>query len=940
MPTADRARRAFDLVEAALDRPAEEREAFLRDACAEDKGLYEMAHALLTAEDDLDTHAVLPGLFEPPAATDLLGQAIGPYTLTQEIGQGGMGTVYLAHRDDLDKEVALKLIRHGRLAAPEHIQRFRLEQRLLARLDHPHIAHLLDAGLTDEGLPFFAMEYVEGEPITDYCDAHRLGITERLRLFEQVCAAVQFAHQNLIVHRDLKPSNILVTEEGQVKLLDFGIAKLLDDDAEEGMTRTGMHLMTPDYAAPEQVRGEPVTTATDVYALGIVLYELLTGHRPYRFTTRSLTEIIRVVNEVEPDRPSTRVGRTATLTNGEEALREITPAMVAAARGESAERLQRRLGGDLDAVALQALRKDPARRYPSAEQLGEDIRRHLHNLPIWARRDTVAYRMQKFARRHRAGVAVAGVGLLLLVGFGVRERSLRAEAEQARDAARIEAAKAERVSGFLVDIFEVADPNEALGDTITAREIVDRGAARIEELAEEPEVQATMMTVLGRVYSNLGLYATADPMLTGALAQRQTLWQDAHPDVAESLDQLGDLRFREGNYPVAESLSVLALALRRQLLGDAHPDVAESLDHLARAYLYQARYQAADSLHRQALAMRRQALGDTHPDVAKSLFNLGVVQNRMDKNEAAEASYREALAIRRAFYGNQHPSVAEVLDNLGAVMIRLGDMEAGEASYREALALRRAIYGDEHPEVAAQLNKLGVLLMRKEAYDEAEVVLREALAQRRTFLGEENPDVATTLYNLAGLMEEKGEMDTAEGLYRQTLAMERKVRGETHPHVVYDLYDLARFLWQKKQEPREAEQLFRESLALARTVFGEEDPLTFPLTSLAAVLMEQQRFQEGEPLLREALDRIQLQPDSLRQATIQSQLGACLTGLQQYEEADSLLLASYAILNQQAASGDPRTVEVLEHLVALYDAKGQPDDAAIYRARLADASAE
>ena len=504
-----------------------------------------------------------------------------------------MGTVYLAARADehFHKRVALKIIRSGAHSA-DVVRHFKRERQILAGLDHPNIAKLLDGGTTDDGLPYLVMEYIEGEPLLDYCDSRSLPISDRLKLFQSICAAVQYAHRNLVVHRDIKPANILVAEDGSPRLLDFGIAKLLNPEVSgESPTATAI-AMTPAYASPEQARGERVTTATDVYSLGVVLYEVLTGHHPYRFASRQPLDVLRAVVEQEPENPSTAVVRTdeSTVLEGAQPIR-LTPDSVARTREGSPEKLKRRLRGDLDNILMLALRKEPYRRYASVEAFSDDVRRYLEGLPVGARKPTVGYRAGKFLRRHAVGVAAAlGVAVLLL-GFALavtvqsarvaRERDL---AEKERATAQRERETAQRVSAFLVDLFKVSDPSEARGNTVTAREVLDKGAAKIAaELKDQPEVQAALMDTMGAVYRNLGLYDKAIPLLQQALETRKALLGNEHLEVAKSLTSLGTVALEKGDYAAAEDLYREALGMRRRLLGNDHLDVAAGANNLANA---------------------------------------------------------------------------------------------------------------------------------------------------------------------------------------------------------------------------------------------------------------------------------------------------------------------------------------------------------------------
>jgi serine/threonine-protein kinase len=515
---ANRWKRVQELFEAALELDAGGRADFLRGECGDDRELCDEVLSLIDADSGehslLDGHAV-DALEPEPAveegAASLEGALVGPYRVIERIGAGGMGAVYLAERADghFERKVALKVIKRG-MDTEEILARFRSERQILAQLRHLNIAHLLDGGVTDDGRPYFTMEYVDGVPIDRYCDEHRLTVEERLALFETVCEAVQYAQHNLVVHRDLKPSNILVTNDGQVKLLDFGIAKVVGEESEHertgdaGLTRTGVRMMTPGYASPEQVRGEAVTTATDVYSLGVVLFELLAGHRPYNVMAETPRELERAIVETPPQRLSTAVA--ATRERVDAASRSVvttTPEDVAEARRAIPAQLRKRLSGDLDNICLMALRKEPDRRYASAGLLLLDLQRHRQGIPVTARRDTFVYRAQKFAQRNR-GAVVAAALIVVVVAALTTFYTMRLARE--RDRARLEAAKAAEVSEFLQSLFEVADPGQSKGEDITARELLDRGAERIEtELAGQPEVQAEMMHVVGTVYHTLSV---------------------------------------------------------------------------------------------------------------------------------------------------------------------------------------------------------------------------------------------------------------------------------------------------------------------------------------------------------------------------------------------------------------------------------------------------
>lgn len=756
---AERVERLQGLFKQALQLNPDQQQAFLLEACPDDPQLRNEIQSLLSADQlaqdggflDERLLDLLPQHDEQPDES-LLDHTIGPYRLLRLIGRGGMGQVYLVRRDQPFKHyAALKLSQHT-LHNPEALQRFEMERQILASLNHPNIARLLDGGTTDEGLSYLVMDYVEGEPITRYCDTRRLSIPERLGVFTQVCRAVHYAHQNLIVHRDLKPSNILVSERGkgppQVKLLDFGVAKLLNpalSSVAVPVTRTMYRMMTPEYAAPEQVRGTAVTTATDVYALGVLLYELLTGHRPYRLTSSSALELERVICEQEPERPSTMVARDETVLRGDGSREEITGSSVSAVRGVSLERLRRWLRGDLDNIVMKAMRKEAHLRYGSVEQLAQDVDRYLSGRPVEARSSTMGYRVRKFVQRHRVGVAATAVFVLLLFGFAVTMVFQQTQTAQERDRAEAALARSEAVKGFLMGLFEGSDPFKVPGDTLTAHDLLAQGVERAEELAEEPEVQAEVLHVVGNVYEHLEEYDKAEVLLTRALALRKEVLGLEHAEVAHTANQLAWLYRRKGDYDAAEPLLREALAMRRKFLGEEHPDVATSLNDLATVLKDKGNYDAAEPLFREALAMRRKLLGEEHQVVAVSLSNLALLLFYKGDYDAAEPLFREALALFRKLFGEDHPEVATVQSNLALVMADRGDLATAESMFRKVMAMDRRLMGEEHTYVAIDMNNLARVLRNQGKNTEAETLYREALAMEYRLLGEEHPRIAQSM---------------------------------------------------------------------------------------------------------------------------------------------------------------------------------------------------
>jgi serine/threonine-protein kinase len=869
----ERWQRIEELFRAVVDRMATERDAYLTRVCDGDEELRLEVLSLLardTAEDFIRNPIASAALsFTAEPKDDLTGEQIGPYRVTRLIGRGGMGAVYEAERDDdqFRQQVAIKIIKRG-MDTDFVRDRFLRERQILASLDHPHIARLFDGGATLDGLPYFVMEFVAGEPITAYCRRHQLSVNEKLRLFRKVCSAVQHAHQKLVIHRDLKPNNILITEGGAPKLLDFGIAKLLSPDGSHAHTRTetALRLMTPEYASPEQARGQAVATTTDVYSLGVILYELLTEHRLHEFSTYSPAEIERAICVTSIEEPSKVVGRMT----------------------DAPTRLSRQLSGDLDNIMLMAMRKEPERRYQSVEQFSEDIRRYLAGMPVVARKDTLGYRTGKFVRRHKAGMAILALLVILAVAIAVQSMQIARE----RDRANQEAAAAQAVTQSLVAMFEVADPGKARGNIITARELLDQGAEKVvRELKNQPEVQAKLLDTIGQLYQSIGLYDRAQPLVEEALK------------------------------------------LRRQALGDESPDVATSLTHLGEVASLKGEFARSESLFREALAMRRKLLGAESKDVAESLNNLGQVLDDLGNFGEAEKLLRESLALRRKLFGVEHASVAESLTGLGRLMGNMGKFNEAESLYRQALTIHRRLYGGDHPSVAVSLNNLAVILQEKGDFNGAKTLFREALAMRRKLLGEEHPDVALSFANLASVLQDLREYDEAEQLYRQALAMWHKLFGEEHPRLSNTMNNLATLL-RDKGNYEESEALFRGALAMRRKQYGDEHPrVGTSLRNLGTLLYLKGNYNEAEKTQRQAIETYQksLKPDHWMIHQSRSDLGACLIKLKRYREAEEQLLAGYAGLKAAQDARPAETQKAVTRLIELYESWGKPEKADSYR---------
>ena len=769
----DRWRALSSYLDQALDMGVDDRAVWLAALWTENPALAADLQVLLSEQAAVLQEGFLEHSLPLPAeAPSLAGQTLGAYRLIAPIGQGGMGSVWLAERCDgrFEGRAAVKLL-NAALVGRGGEQRFRREGSFLARLAHPHIARLVDAGLAPGGQPYLVLELVEGQPIDRYCDERRLGIEARLRLFLDVLAAVAHAHANLIVHRDIKPSNVLVSVEGQVKLLDFGIAKLLEagagSDSAGLLTHEGGGALTPEFAAPEQVTGGAITTATDVYALGVLLYLLLGGHHPAGASRRSPADLIRAIVDTDPPRLSDTVTVSPALTPD-------AAADSAQMRASTPDRLRRALRGDLDTIVARALKKRPEDRYASVTALADDLRRYLACQPIGSRPDTVRYRAGKFVRRHARGVATAAAVAAVLGGV-VLFYTGRLAAE--RNRARVEAQKATRVSELLTGLLTGADPYRGPeGGGPTVRGILDAGADRVrQELAGEPEVQAEMLTVMGRVYQRLGLNDKAQPLLEQAIAVGRRTPGTGNARVAQSLNDLGVLLREKGDFARAQPMLEQSLEVRRRVLGAGHPDVAVTLVELGRLYDDQGRRDRAEPLFREALAIRRTALGEEHRDTATSLSDLALVLWEKGDLDGAERLFRECLAISRKVLGETHPDVGTSLSNLGLIAEDRGDHAGAEVLFRQALAIRRRALGERHPNVAITLNNLAHPLREAGKYDEAASLVQEAIDIARPALGDDHPLVVTYVVNLARIHLARGEPDAAEPLLRRALATRRRI---------------------------------------------------------------------------------------------------------------------------------------------------------------------
>ena len=814
MPSPETWHRIEELFDAAVDLSPGERAAMLERACAGDEPLRLEVESLLASDESAATFIEAAASSIPQdllAAVEdednepLAGRHFGAYRIVREIGRGGLGAVYLAARADeqYEKQVAIKLVKRG-LDTDDILRRFRAERQILAQLDHPNIARLMDAGSTADGRPYFVMEYVEAQPISSYCNVQQLSTASRLELFRVVCGAVTYAHQHLVVHRDLKPSNILVTQHGEVKLLDFGIAKVIGGEAEVGMrTVTEMRMMTPEYASPEQVRGESVTTSSDVYSLGVVLYELLTGGKPYRLTNPTPQKLERAITEVEPQRPSTIVA-------GDEG-------------GPSRDR--KSLRGDLDNIVLMALRKEPARRYASVQQLSDDIRRHLESLPVVARKDTWSYRSAKFVRRHRVGVAALSLIFLSLIG------GIVATVRQTRKAER-ERGKAEATSAFLQNMLAASSPIVNLrARDLTVKDALDEASKRLsaDDLSSQPEIKAELQRIIGVSYFSIGQYELAELNLSAALQAKNRLSGEDSPDALKTLVSLAHIwAGATGNYARAnrfyeEKLPLLRMAQRK---GRISADwLADALNGDALLQRAQGDSKKAEMLLREELGLRHQLSPVIRDDLSGTDSVLALTLADQGNFNEAIRIVRDKLEALREQNQERTPAHCGALTGLGSFLIEQGAFGEAEEYLRNAEAIYRKLYDASNMQLGDNLRLQAQALSSQQQDTEAEGKINEALQIYRASSSPHYVNYATALIVQGIICSHTGRTDEAERLLREAVRIRTENVPPTHFLRAMSEGALGDFLISQSHLV-EAEPLLLGSYKSLKASQGENSPRT------------------------------------------------------------------------------------------------------------------
>jgi len=798
-------KRLETLFDAAVLLPAAERAAFVLEQCPDDPDLRRQLSELLAMDDEADAS----GFLATPISAGVqalateheasrLGERVGPYRLIEEIGHGGMGTVYLAERADAEYEarVAIKFVR-GVFGAPELARRLRAERQVLAGLQHPGIARLIDGGTADDGTPYLVMEYVDGQPIDAWCTAHGLGLTARLALFREVCAAVQYAHQALVVHRDLKPSNILVRADGTPTLVDFGIAKLLDPAGiDDGDATETLGLMTPTYASPEQITGRPVTVATDVYSLGVVLYRLLTDRPPFDLTGATAAEIERRVTGEEPPRPSQATADRAT-------ARELT--------------------GDLDTIVLKALRKEPERRYGTVAELVDDLERYRAGRPVLARRETFGYVAGKFVRRHR-GALGAATGVLLVIAALTTFYTVRLTGE--RDRARAAAVRADRVVEFLKGVFLQASPDEQQGAVLTAPQLLARGVAQIDtQLAGQPATRADLKNVVGDVYRGLGMYPAARRELESALAIREQAHLPEDTVLADIYSNLSVVARLAGDFVSADTFAQRGVSIMGRKIGTENAPYANVLNSLAEAKRIRGDLAAAERLDRQVLAIRRRVLPPIHDDISESLNNLALILRAEGKYVEAEKMERESLEMKLELGAPARFEVSNGQNNLALMLTDLGKFPEAGSLFVAALDARRQTFGPNAPRTLNTQQCYGMLLYHEGRFDSAQRVLDDALRRMRANLPPGHPYAGYAMKWLALTLSAKGLDDSARATGARAVAIFEKLGGPTHISTLRALRALG-LVDAAAGDRVAAESLLVEAYDGQRTKLGPEHPET------------------------------------------------------------------------------------------------------------------
>lgn len=808
--------RSKDLFRRAIALPPAERKQFLRQQCTDDDDLLANVSRLLAEAEQTDTG--LRDLVARAAddaseqiSTDLAGARIGPYAIVRRIGEGGMGDVFLAERadDQYRRQVAIKILRPGR-DDKALVKRFRAERQILADLDHPNIARLIDGGETVEGRPYLVMEYIDGTPITEYCDDNALGTRARLRIFLQCCAAVAHAHRRLVVHRDLKPTNILVDASGTPKLLDFGIAKLLDSSRMQhtmAITQESARLMTPGHASPEQISGDVITTATDIYSLGVLLYQLLSGRFPYTVTSYASSELEKAILTTPPQKPSSRVSEADDTS-------PVSASDIGRSRSTSAGRLKKELAGDLDNIVLVALRKEADRRYSTAGEMAADINNYLDYRPVAARADSMVYRLGRFLRRNRIGV---GVAVLVVASIALQTVFYTRQIQQERDGALAERQTAESVSEFLVDMFKVANPNEGYGTEMTAREILDVGVEKIRaNLDDNPVVKARLLRTMAIAYLQLASFDKAEELIRQAVSINEAHLEATDEQLLISLEVLSSVLRKKERWDEARTVAQRVLEIREALVGSSDPSLHQPLATLGVINFYLDEFDESLANFERIIAIERKALPENDPARAKAFNHAALTHERMGRYSEAEAAYRKSLQLRENGYGEDSPRTSLAMSNLGIFLSNQARYDEAEPYIAAALEIERKAYGEDNTNLTYSLRALASIEENRGNLAFAASYLEQIKALWH--------NTSTTHSNYANAMRSLGRMYGLMGRFDEALdegmagyELFREIHGESHSMVAQSLHTISE-TYQRKGDYQTAFEFQERALAMRRQV--------------------------------------------------------------------------------------------------------------------------
>ena len=751
--TTDQWNKIEAIVDEALDIPEKERKAFIKKKCKGDQDLIGHALTFLSSVSKADqffssSYSIKDKLETEAAGCNLtfdnyktfLGTKIGAYTLTSLLGKGGMGAVFLGQRTDgqFEHTAAIKIIQGG-LSRPDIYDHFLRERQILAGLNHENIARLYDGGVTDSNIPYLVMEYVDGTPIDVYCDTHKLNTDERIRLFRSVCDAARYAHKNLVIHRDLKPENILITEDGSVKVMDFGIAKLNDSSKSKCSSEDpSSHYLSFSNASPEQLKNQSETTASDIYSLGTLLYKLLVGKHPLQIKETSSANLKELIFRQKP----------VSLYNRYLSVCPKEKNQIIENRSAKASDISEFLNEDLNSITQKCLEKSPEDRYQTVDDLIGDLNRYETGLPVNARSGGAAYRVKKFTHRNSAAIILAASFLVVAVASAF---FYTYTVQKERDLAQMEADKATQVTQFVLNLFKGSDPSQTGGGDISARELLNRGIDRTEYLSNQPEIKANMLEVLGRILTQLGDYNEATNLLEQSISIRTDLFGMESLETVSSFEQMGTLLSAKGDLFKAESMLENALKLREERLGVRQSAMSEANAELAYVYRRLGKYDEAEKIYRSLIAIYENELGPDDPQTLRSLSSLGVTLHTSGRLEEAEIIYRDVLSKRLELYNTAHPDIAMSYNNLGSLLLNLGRFEESEEMISNSLQMRRALFGESHPKVALTMNNLGILKRNNGRFDEAITLIKQAMAINYELFGDEGLQTAVNLFSLAEL---------------------------------------------------------------------------------------------------------------------------------------------------------------------------------------------